>query len=303
MTKYTMFRSPLTTLWLFLKIITKMLYKKIVWVASYYKLKLLMLMLSGYGLLQFNVIYSNIMFIGWWVGLGIASSIGLGSGLHTFVLFTGPYVAKVALTSVKCGHTNFITEGIDAYACTISGSDNSVGMFDIMMKVQLVCFLWGAGSAVGELPPYLLSRAATGEHNELSRIEKVLLHFLKNHAFTTVLIFASILNPLFDLAGVMCGRYNISFITFFTATFIGKAIIKPTLQALVIIYTCTAKEFPFFKSFLENIRNQYTGGINTMEQSYVLQIVSFLWEYFIIVMIVYFIISIIDMVVENHKDD
>ena len=29
----------------------------------------------------------------YWIGLGIASSIGLGTGLHTFVLYLGPHIA------------------------------------------------------------------------------------------------------------------------------------------------------------------------------------------------------------------
>lgn len=36
-------------------------------------------------------------FIAYWVILGILSSVGLGSGLHTFVLFLGPH-------SERCGH-------------------------------------------------------------------------------------------------------------------------------------------------------------------------------------------------------
>ena len=31
----------------------------------------------------------------YWMGLGIASSIGLGTGLHTFVLYLGPFIAQV----------------------------------------------------------------------------------------------------------------------------------------------------------------------------------------------------------------
>ena len=31
----------------------------------------------------------------YWIVLGIASSIGLGTGLHTFVLYLGPWIAKV----------------------------------------------------------------------------------------------------------------------------------------------------------------------------------------------------------------
>jgi len=29
----------------------------------------------------------------YWIGLGVASSIGLGTGLHTFILYLGPHIA------------------------------------------------------------------------------------------------------------------------------------------------------------------------------------------------------------------
>jgi hypothetical protein len=32
--------------------------------------------------------------------------------------------------------------------------------FALLMKVFLPCFLWGAGTAIGEIPPYAVSRAA-----------------------------------------------------------------------------------------------------------------------------------------------
>jgi hypothetical protein len=37
----------------------------------------------------------------WWVGLGVASSIGLGSGLHTFVLYLGPHIAMFTIRGLK----------------------------------------------------------------------------------------------------------------------------------------------------------------------------------------------------------
>jgi hypothetical protein len=44
------------------------------------------------------------LFAGYWVILGVASSIGLGTGLHTFVLYLGPHIAKVAIIATTCGH-------------------------------------------------------------------------------------------------------------------------------------------------------------------------------------------------------
>lgn len=39
------------------------------------------------------------IFSGYWILLGVASSIGLGSGLHTFVLYLGPHIAKVTMAA------------------------------------------------------------------------------------------------------------------------------------------------------------------------------------------------------------
>ena len=43
-------------------------------------------------------------FVIWWVGLGVASSIGLGTGLHTFVLYLGPHIAKVTMATNECNY-------------------------------------------------------------------------------------------------------------------------------------------------------------------------------------------------------
>jgi hypothetical protein len=43
----------------------------------------------------------------YWVGLGVLSSIGLGSGLHTFVLYLAPHIARVTLAAYECGSLNF----------------------------------------------------------------------------------------------------------------------------------------------------------------------------------------------------
>jgi hypothetical protein len=41
------------------------------------------------------------VFVSWWVLLGVASSIGLGTGLHTFMLYLGPYIAAVTLVAYE----------------------------------------------------------------------------------------------------------------------------------------------------------------------------------------------------------
>lgn len=58
---------------------------------------------------------------------------------------------------------------------------------------------------------------------------------MEKYGFGTILACASIPNPLFDLAGITCGHFQIPFRTFFTATFIGKAFFKVHIQMLFVI--------------------------------------------------------------------
>lgn len=60
-------------------------------------------MLSRY-FLPYQTIEDILYFIAYWIILGVASSIGLGTGLHTFVLYLGPHIAKVAIAATHCGH-------------------------------------------------------------------------------------------------------------------------------------------------------------------------------------------------------
>ena len=51
----------------------------------------------------------------------------------------------------------------------------------------------------------------------------------------TVLNTLQIPNPLFDLAGIMCGHFQIPFHTFFLSTMIGKAVNKVSIQVIFIV--------------------------------------------------------------------
>lgn len=47
-------------------------------------------------------------------------------------------------------------------------------------------------------------------------------------------------NPLFDLAGIMCGQFGIPFWEFFLSTLIGKALIKTHIQVCgtILLWGC-----------------------------------------------------------------
>lgn len=211
----------------------------------------------------------------WWTVLGVASSIGLGSGLHTFVLYLGPHIALFTIKAMKCGRVDIKSAPYDTIQLKRSpswlGKDCSefgpplfsspngprVPLSSILPQVQLEAILWGLGTALGELPPYFISRAARISGSRLeeldtpsteekkgvlaSKLNQIKCWFL-SHAqylnFLSILILASVPNPLFDLAGIMCGQFGIPFWEFFLATLIGKAIIKTHIQTVFIISVC-----------------------------------------------------------------
>lgn len=52
-------------------------------------------------------IKEDIAWYSYWVFLGILSSVGLGTGLHTFLLYLGPFIAKVTLAAQECRSVQF----------------------------------------------------------------------------------------------------------------------------------------------------------------------------------------------------
>ncbi|CAG8581178.1 10641_t:CDS:2 [Diversispora eburnea] len=192
----------------------------------------------------------------YWIGLGIASSIGLGTGLHTFVLFLGPHIAEVTWAAYKCGNLDFETLGPNRFRCQPTvASSVTISLLNIFKKVQWESFFWGFGTALGELPPYFVARAAalSGSRSEeleqidtllekspesISYKERILIsihRFMRRLGFVGIFIFASIPNPLFDLAGIICGQFLVPFSTFFGATFLGKAVVKSSIQSIFVI--------------------------------------------------------------------
>ncbi|XP_035241248.1 vacuole membrane protein 1 isoform X1 [Anguilla anguilla] len=197
----------------------------------------------------------------YWVGLGILSSVGLGTGLHTFLLYLGPHIASVTLAAYECGSVGFPEPPYpDEIICPDEDVlDGSISLWTIMTKVRLEACMWGAGTAIGELPPYFMARAARlsgadpddedyEEFEEMleqaetaqdfaTRAKLAVQNMVQKVGFFGILACASIPNPLFDLAGITCGHFLVPFWTFFGATLIGKAVIKMHIQKLFVIIT------------------------------------------------------------------
>lgn len=206
----------------------------------------------------------------YWIILGVLSSIGLGSGLHTFLIFVLPYIGYVAKKMYQCGNADFafppllglrvvLPTGEHMHAwhqwfrtTTCSGVAADVALNDVITVLRWPVILWGIGTAIGELPPYFVARAArlSEVHDEaldelhssladkgtslMSRAKRFVHTLVNKMGFFGIMLCASIPNPLFDLAGLTCGHFLIPFSTFFGATAVGKGLIKTHLQ----LYAC-----------------------------------------------------------------
>lgn len=202
----------------------------------------------------------------YWIGLGVLSSVGLGTGMHSGILFLFPHVYLIVRTAMACGHLDFWTYPVNglygpssrAFHCLSQKrsppSDEVTSWTSLFLKVTLWCVLWGAGTAIGEIPPYAVSYAAARANkrnkdldvdassgNIVDALKNWTIRQVQRNGFWAVLALAAWPNAAFDLCGMACGSFMMPFVTFFSAVFIGKALIKVNAQAFffVILFSGT----------------------------------------------------------------
>lgn len=349
--KIVIWKQPIRTLEYFTKEIFFLMYtfgkktleykKTVVTVALSVLLLTTITKLNGPHQAVVQEVYKQLLWCLYWTGLGILSSVGLGTGLHTFLLYLGPHIAKVTLAAYECNSLNFPEPPYpDEIICPSIEDSYAISILTIMSKVRLEAMCWGAGTALGELPPYFMARAARlsgfdpeddddlREFEELQRKENskehltliergklMVEHIVQRVGFLGILACASIPNPLFDLAGITCGHFLVPFWTFFGATLIGKAVIKMHIQKLFVIIAfnetliVTALEWlstiPVigsklqepFKAFLDNQKSKLHRHARTHESG---SILGSLFEKFVLAMILYFVVSIVNSLAQSY---
>lgn len=300
-TKITLFQQPKKTIFLFSAASYNVLKNTFLYLISHpVLLKLLLPLLGLWYVLEhipgfytepINEIEFWIQYVTWWIGLGILSSIGLGSGLQTGVLFLFPHIMRVCITAQTCKSVNFHSFGAiwfhsaeshNLFKCYEEPSPNqpppsyfSMSLCSSWLLTARRCLVacfdsklppinWynissdtsqcsKLGTAIGEIPPYWMTRAArqaaidAGEKVEVpeeletnsqyglvnrlkglfylhfisDNFQAKLISFLRSHGFLGVLLMASWPNFAFDLCGICCGHFMMPFWTFFGATFLG----------------------------------------------------------------------------------
>jgi membrane protein YqaA with SNARE-associated domain len=190
----------------------------------------------------------------WWLGLGVLSSIGLGTGMHSGLFFLFPHIYRTCASSDACQNSEFWTYPTNifygpharVFHC-ISPPEEPVSIMTRVIRVAPWAIIWGMGTAFGEIPPYALSYAAalqgkqteelaeTSKFDVLNRMKDWMLDKIKKYGFWAILLLAAWPNMAFDLCGMACGQFKLPFWTFFGATLIGKAFIKVNGQAAFFV--------------------------------------------------------------------
>ena len=149
---------------------------------------------------------------------------------------------------------------------------------------------------------------------------QMLLKHVQN--FWIIVLFASIPNPLFDLAGLTCGHFGVPFWKFFGATVLGKAFIKAHMQTVFIILvfsedvigtviSTVEKILPFMKGkiakMVENEKQKFhknsAGAAASTVGAPATSYFKILWNLFLFLMIGYFIVSIINSLAQKYVSE
>ena len=86
----------------------------------------------------------------WWLLLGILSSIGLGTGLHSGLMFLWPFVMSIIIKAETAGSSSFSATYRDPCVRAFYGTaDDSNTFLNIFFLLAPSIVLWGSGTAIG----------------------------------------------------------------------------------------------------------------------------------------------------------
>ena len=144
--------------------------------------------------------------------------------------------------------------------------------------------LWGIGTAIGEIPPYLMSYhakirggAASAELSEALREvggggevggwfgrcvrswTNWMMRVVEERGLLAVVLLSAWPNAAFDLCGMACGMFLMPFWTFFGGLVIGKGFIKTTWQSALFIALFMRRSRD---AILQGIRDHFAVPLN-----------------------------------------
>lgn len=177
-----------------------------------------------------------------WFLLGILSTIGLGTGVATGLLFLWPMVVTEAMQQ-------------DPF-------------FDTWTRVLPACMAHALGSTVGELPPYLAAQSLVTQLNlENQPLYTWTVDYVQRWGAPMILAFAVWPNSVFDMCGIASGAANVPIYTFLTMTMTGKGLIRaPMTAAILILANQSAYDIlpDWMDAFLHSMLSKKEKGVSSM---------------------------------------
>uniref|UniRef100_A0A671EPE6 Vacuole membrane protein 1 n=1 Tax=Rhinolophus ferrumequinum TaxID=59479 RepID=A0A671EPE6_RHIFE len=238
----------------------------------------------------------------YWIGLGILSSVGLGTGLHTFLLYLGPHIASVTLAAYECNSVNFPEPPYpDQIICPDEeGIEGSISLWSIISKVRIEACMWGVGTAIGELPPYFMARAARlsgaePDDEEYQEFEEMLEHAeaAQDFASRAKLAIQNLVQKVGFFGILACASKIFVIITF------SKHIVEQMVAFIGAVPGIGPSLQKPFQEYLEAQRQKlhHRSGMGTPQGENWL---SWIFEKLVVVMVCYFILSIVNSMAQSY---
>ncbi|XP_040496849.1 vacuole membrane protein 1 isoform X2 [Ursus maritimus] len=238
----------------------------------------------------------------YWIGLGILSSVGLGTGLHTFLLYLGPHIASVTLAAYECNSVNFPEPPYpDQIICPDEeGIEGTISLWSIISKVRIEACMWGIGTAIGELPPYFMARAARlsgaePDDEEYQEFEEMLEHAetAQDFASRAKLAVQNLVQKVGFFGILACASKIFVIITF------SKHIVEQMVAFIGAVPGVGPSLQKPFQEYLEAQRQKlhHKSEMGTPQGENWL---SWMFEKLVVVMVCYFILSIINSMAQSY---
>lgn len=220
----------------------------------------------------------------WWMILGVLSSIGFGTGLHSGLMFLFPHIMQVVTAAEAC-HTTSGLVALYQHPCKLDCAttfgpkdDSTVTFLNLWLLVTVPCMLWGVGTAAGEIPPYAVAKAARMAGKKDSEFEQEIedaktktdlfskmklwtIDFTEKHGFLGVFLLAAWPNAAFDMCGMCCGYLLMPFWTFFFATALGKGVVKVNGQAIFFVNLFGSWFFHMLTGAIDTLNGQLASAL------------------------------------------
>jgi membrane protein YqaA with SNARE-associated domain len=227
----------------------------------------------------------------WWVMLGVLSSIGLGSGMHTGMMFLFPHIMEVVLTAETCGTLSGVPSSYlhpCKGVCEPSGKAAGAIFWACVTTVYPIAVAWGFGTALGELPPYFIARSArlVGTESEyeqeledakkeaedgkgvgaaFAKMKLWTVNFTQKFGLMGVVALSAWPNAAFDMCGMACGYLNMPFFSFLGGLVVGKAFIKVGMQAIFFCGLFGPGSFTVFTGLVKSLDSAFCRAFGLAE--------------------------------------